>query len=75
MANVTVTEIMDNVLELPRADRSYLAKKLLESLDRRDSLTVAQRSVIERRSSELSEGKVKPLSVEDLKRDVAKRLG
>jgi putative addiction module component (TIGR02574 family) len=72
MANVT--EIMDNVLELPRADRSYLAKKLLESLDRRDSLTVAQQSELDRRSSELSDGKVNPLSLEDLKRDVAKRL-
>ena len=72
MANVT--QIMDNVLELPRADRSYLAKKLLESLDRRDSLTVAQQSELDRRSSELSDGKVNPLSLEDLKRDVAKRL-
>ena len=72
MANVT--EIMDKVLELPRADRSYLAKKLLESLDRRDSLTVAQQSELDRRSSELSDGKVNPLSLEDLKRDVAKRL-
>ena len=72
MANVT--QIMDDVLELPRADRSYLAKKLLESLDRRDSLTVAQQSELDRRSSELSDGKVNPLSLEDLKRDVAKRL-
>ena len=70
----TVTEIMDNVLDLPRVDRSYLVKKLLESLEVTDSLTVNQRSMIDRRSSEMAKGKVKPLSMEQLKQEVAKRL-
>jgi len=29
----TTTELLENVLSLPDADRSYLASKLLESLD------------------------------------------
>lgn len=70
----TLTEMMDNVLDLPRVDRSYLVKKLLESLERTDSLTVDQRSMIDRRSSEMADGKVKPLSMEQLKQDVANRL-
>jgi len=70
----TVTEIMDNVLDLPRADRSYLVKKLLESLEVTDSLTVNQQNMIDRRSSEMVNGKVKPLSMEQLKQEVAKRL-
>jgi len=70
----SVTEMMDNVLDLPRVDRSYLVKKLLESLDMTDSLTVNQRSMIDRRSSEIADGKVKPLSMEQLKQEVANRL-
>ncbi len=70
----TVIEMMDNVLELPRADRSYLAKKLLESLDRTDSLTENQRNMIDRRSVELKNGKITPLNMEQLQEEVAKRL-
>jgi len=70
----TVIEIMDEVLDLPRADRSYLAKKLLESLDQTDSLTVNQQGLVDRRSAEMKEGKVKPLSLEKLKQEVASRL-
>ena len=70
----SVTEMMDNVLDLPRVDRSYLVKKLLESLDMTDSLTVNQRSMIDRRSSEMADGKVTPLSMEQLKQEVANRL-
>ena len=29
----TISEIMNEVLELPRNDRSYLVSKLIESLD------------------------------------------
>lgn len=70
----TVIEMMDSVLELPRADRSYLAKKLLESLDRTDSLTENQRNMIDRRSVEMKNGKISPLSMEQLQQEVAKRL-
>ena len=70
----TVMEMMDNVLELPRADRSYLAKKLLESLDRTDSLTENQRNMIDRRSVEMKNGQINPLSMEQLQQEVAKRL-
>jgi putative addiction module component (TIGR02574 family) len=70
----TVTEMMDNLLDLPRVDRSYLVKKLLESLEQTESLTADQRSMIDRRSSEMADGKVKPLSMEQLKQEVANRL-
>jgi hypothetical protein len=38
MTMSTMTEIMSGALELPRSDRSYLASKLIESLDETEEL-------------------------------------
>jgi hypothetical protein len=69
-----VLEIMQEVLSLPRTDRSYLAKKLIESLEMDDSFTVEEMETFKRRSSEIREGTVSPLTLEQLERNVGARL-
>lgn len=58
-----VSEIMQEGLRLPRTDRSYLAKK---------SFTVEEMKTFQRRSREIREGSVKPLTLEQLQRKVAR---
>jgi len=67
-------EIMQEVLNLPRADRSYLAKKLIESLEMDDSFTVEEMETFNRRSREIRDGSVEPLTLEQLERNVGSRL-
>jgi len=69
-----VLEIMQEVLNLPRTDRSYLAKKLIESLEMDDSFTVDEMESFKRRSREIREGSVKPLTLEQLQRNVGTRI-
>lgn len=69
----TVTELISNALDLPRTDRTYLAKKLLESLDETEELSKEEQSTIERRSQELREGVVKGLSLDELKEVVSQK--
>jgi len=66
----TVTELISDVLDLPRTDRTYLTKKLLESLDETEVLSKAEQNTVERRSRELREGVVKGLSLDELKKAV-----
>lgn len=61
---------MGDVLDLPRADRTYLTKKLLESLDEEESLTMEHKSTLERRSREVREGKVTTMGLDELKEAV-----
>ena len=67
-------EILQEVLNLPRTDRSYLAKKLIESLEMDDSFTVEELETFKRRSREIREGAVKPLTLEQFQRNVDARL-
>ena len=69
-----VSEIMQEVLSLPRTDRSYLAKKLIESLETDESFTTEEMEIFNRRSRETREGLVKPLTLEQLQQNVAARL-
>jgi hypothetical protein len=69
-----VLEIMQEVLNLPRTDRSYLAKKLIESLEIDDSFTVEEMEIFNRRSREIREGSVSPLTLEQLQQNVDARL-
>ncbi len=69
----TITEIIDVALNLPRTDRGYIAKKLIESLNQ-DDLSDQQKEVIEQRSREVREGNVKPLSREEAKQQVQQKL-
>ena len=74
MAMAVVSEIMQEVLKLPRTDRSYLAKKLIESLEVDESFTIEEMEIFQRRSREIREGSVKPLTLEQLQRNVDARL-
>jgi hypothetical protein len=67
-------EIMQEVLKLPRTDRSYLAKKLIESLEVDESFTVEEMETFYHRSREIREGSVKPLTLEQLQQNVGARL-
>lgn len=69
-----VSEIMQEVLSLPRTDRSYLAKKLIESLEMDDSFTVEEMEIFNRRSREIRQGSVTPLTLEQLQQNVGARL-
>ena len=69
-----VTEIIQEVLNLPRTDRSYLAKKLIESLEMDESFTGEEMETFNRRSLEIREASVKSLTLEQLQQTVAARL-
>lgn len=66
----TVTELMSDVLDLPRTDRTYLTKKLLESLDREEALSEQQKNTLERRSREIKDGTVVAMGLDELKEAV-----
>jgi hypothetical protein len=69
-----VAEIMEDLLKLPRTERSFLAKKLLESLDTDESFTAEEMDEFRGRSREISKRTVNPLSLEQLQQEVALRM-
>jgi len=69
-----VSELIEEILSLPRTDRSYLAKKLIESLEMDEAFTSKEMEIFSRRSREVLDGTVKPLTLEELQRDVRARL-
>ncbi len=69
-----VLEIIQEVLNLPRTDRSYLVKKLIESLEADDSFTVEEMETFHRRSREVREASVMPLTLEQLEQGVNARF-
>tara|TARA_B110000908_G_scaffold148765_1_gene181522 strand:+ start:2405 stop:2668 length:264 start_codon:yes stop_codon:yes gene_type:complete len=70
----TVTEIIDNVMELPRTDRSYIARKLIESLDREASLSNEWMEEIEKRVARRESGESQSVSREVVHVDIEKLL-
>ena len=70
----TVSEIMDDVLTLPRTDRGYIAQKIIESLDDDTELSTEEKATLDRRSREMRDGTVKPISLEQLKQQVQSNL-
>lgn len=71
---ITVAEIMNEVLELPRADRSYLASKLIESLDEDQELAPEWREEINKRVARRESGETSQISREELHQDIEKIL-
>lgn len=65
---------MQDVLKLPRADRSFLDRKLLESLEKDDSFTPEEMREFESRSYEVRDWVVSPLTLEQLQREVSASL-
>ena len=71
-ANKVVTE----ALNLPRADRAFLAEKLLESLDDEPfEVSPAWRKEIRRRCDEIDSGRVKLIPAKKVFKDLASKLG
>ncbi len=67
---ITVAQIMNEVLELPRSDRSYLASKLIESLDDEQELSPEWRAEIGRRVERRKSGESAQISQDELHRDI-----
>ena len=72
---ITIAKIMDEVLELPRSDRSYLATKLIESLNDEPDLSPEWRAEIASRVARRETGETHQISQEELHQDIEKILG
>lgn len=70
----TMPEIMTGALELPRSDRSYLASKLIESLDETEELTPEFRAELDQRVARWKSGEAKGVSSEELHGEIAQIL-
>ncbi len=68
---MAVPEIMREIMDLSRQDRSYLAKKLIESLEGEEPFSEEEKAVFSRRSREIRESVVQPLSLGQLKEALA----
>jgi len=69
-----VTELMDHMMELPRDDRSYIAKKLIESLDESPGLEAEWMKEIEERVARKQSGETSAVSNELVHQDIEKIL-
>ena len=68
------TGLIQDVLKLPRTERSFIARKLLESLENDESFSPEEMEIFERRSHETRTGSVSPLTLDQLKREVITRM-
>ena len=73
MAMATLAEIMDDVLQLPRIDRSYLAQKLIESLDR-EVLSETALQEYDKRVERWNSGQSKASTAEELDTKISDML-
>lgn len=62
----TITEVMENALTLPRADRSYIASKLIESLDDEAPLSTEWQAEIQRRYARWQTGETRSIPKEEV---------
>jgi len=70
----SVSKIMENVLELPRTDRSYIARKLIESLDEDAELSAEWMAEIEQRVARRVSGESQSVSNSKVHADIKKLL-
>jgi Putative addiction module component len=71
---IAADELIGEALHLSQTDRSYIAKKLIESLDIEETFTAEELKIFNRRSREIRDGTVEPLSLEQLQRNVSGQL-
>ena len=69
-----IADIMTGALELPRSDRSYLAAKLIESLEEDHELSPEWMEEIEKRVARRQRGETQSVSREDVHRDIERIL-
>jgi putative addiction module component (TIGR02574 family) len=73
---IAVAELIEEVLHLPRTDRSYIASRLIESLDDDDfKLSPEWAEELDRRVKSIDDGTAKMISSEDLWKEVNQRFG
>jgi putative addiction module component (TIGR02574 family) len=72
MANAQ--KVIDQALVLSRADRSYVAERLLESLEEEHALSPQWQTEIARRIARREKGESIPVSKEQMRQDVQKLL-
>lgn len=65
-----MTEIMEDVLGLPRTDRSYIARKLIESLDQETEFGPEWMEEIEKRVARRQSGESRSVSSEEVHADI-----
>ena len=66
----------EEVLHLPRSDRSLLASRLLESLEEdAHELSPEWREELQRRVADIDAGKAKPVPAEGLWKEIGQRFG
>ncbi|MDP0499262.1 MAG: addiction module protein [Verrucomicrobiota bacterium JB022] len=61
-------------LALPKEDRTYLVKQLLESFEQGDDLSPAWEAEIVRRLHDLESGKVQPIPAEEVHARLREKL-
>ena len=66
----SIAEILTGALEMPRTDRSYLATKLIESLDEEVELTPEYRAELDGRMESYRKGESKAVSSDDLHSEI-----
>lgn len=67
---MNIAEILTGALEMPRTDRSYLATKLIESLDEEMELMPDYRTDLDARMERYRSGESKGVSSEELHAEV-----
>jgi putative addiction module component (TIGR02574 family) len=72
----TAKKVLTAALKLPVADRVGLLEELLAELDGSDEdIDAAWAAEIERRTREIDEGKVKPVTLAAVRRRIARQVG
>lgn len=67
-------QVKDEALHLPHEDRSRLASRLLESLDRGDEISPEWLAEVRRRTKDIDEGRTKLISSEDAWKQINKEF-
>ena len=72
----TVSELVDQALSLPRTDRGYLARKLIESLDEEpeEKLSPQWRAELDRRLRSVKDGTAKTIPHDQVMTEVREQL-
>jgi putative addiction module component (TIGR02574 family) len=73
---MSTDELLTEVLRLPRPERARLAGEVLSSLEEpQEQVVAAWAGELERRSREISEGRVQPVDWETARNRIVKELG
>jgi putative addiction module component (TIGR02574 family) len=76
VTTLSYQRLEDEVLHLPRIDRSQLASRLLESLEEDEhELSPEWREELQRRVASIDAGKAKLIPAEDLWKEIGQRFG